>query len=545
MLFPKKKEDNVVGVIQQAIRVLKVKVTQTTIRYYLYRHPYYPTLKSVCDALDKWKIENYALDLSLEEMQNLNQPFIAHRNIASGQIILVYQIDKSGVQYSTGDSTLIKEDIQTFSETLSGAVIVFQQTEHSGQEDFSSSRQNEILDSLIVPFSITGALLLLAGIATSGWKIDLTSFWKLSALLFTKVFGLIVSLLLVLHELKVRNPFVDKICHISKHTDCNAVLDSDSSKIFGWINWADFGFIYFLGGLFFIIINSGRGAIDLLALISVFSIPFPLYSIYTQAFRIKKFCSLCLTVQFILIAEFAILLPEVLGISISASSVIILMTCYGLPGLIYLLVRSVSKVRTEYLDLRKKYFRFKSNPQVFRNALLSKERFLEKPIPDRIILGNPDGDITIHAFLSLYCHPCSLAFDSLLNLLRNSQEVKINIILIGKSESVTYSLLQEVQNLQSLGRIKEMQEQLKEWYHMLKINASIKSTIKSVNQTNDSILLGNLELFKEHNISGTPTILVENFAYPKGYIISDLEFYIDDIRQLIIEKKKAGGYIAL
>ena len=100
-------------------------------------------------------------------------------------------------------------------------------------------------------------------------------------LVLTKVFGLIVSLLLVLHELKVSNPLVDKICHISKHTDCNAVLESDSSKVFGWINWADFGFIYFVGGLFFIIINSGRGAINLLALISVFSLPFPLFSIYT------------------------------------------------------------------------------------------------------------------------------------------------------------------------------------------------------------------------------------------------------------------------
>jgi hypothetical protein len=47
-----------------------------------------------------------------------------------------------------------------------------------------------------------------------------------------------------------------------------------------------------------------------------------------------------------------------------------------------------------------------------------------------------------------------------------------------------------------------------------------------------------------HNISGTPTILIENYTFPKEYNISDLEFYIDVIRQLLTEKKKAGGLLA-
>ena len=46
------------------------------------------------------------------------------------------------------------------------------------------------------------------------------------------------------------------------------------------------------------------------------------------------------------------------------------------------------------------------------------------------------------------------------------------------------------------------------------------------------------------NIPGPPTILVESYTYPKDYDICDLEFYIDDIRQLLTEKKKAGGLLA-
>ena len=390
MLFQKKKEDNVVGVLCQTIRVLKVKVTRTSIKEYLYSHPYYPTLKSVCDALNQWKIENYALELSLEEMQELKNCFIAHRNLGSGQIVLVHKIDKSSVSYSVGDNALICEDINDFASTLSGAVIVFNPTKNSGQKDFPLSKQNELLDSLIIPFSILGGLLLIIGlVGASDRIIDFSYSWKIPVLIITRLFGLIVSLLLVLHELKVRNPFVDKICHISKYTDCNAVLNSDSSKIFGWINWADFGFIYFVGGLIFLIIDGNGEGLNILALVSILSIPYPVFSIYTQTFKIRKFCPLCLTVQLVLIAEFAILLPELIKIRVPFTSVLILVTCFGLPGLIYLLVRSVLKAKTEYLEIQKNHYRFKSNPQIFTSLLLKNERDSGTSIPVKIILGNP------------------------------------------------------------------------------------------------------------------------------------------------------------
>jgi ATP-dependent RNA circularization protein (DNA/RNA ligase family) len=85
---------------------------------------------------------------------------------------------------------------------------------------------------------------------------------------------------------------------------------------------------------------------------------------------------------------------------------------------------------------------------------------------------------------------------------------------------------------------------LKEWYRGLKKRDSLRSMDKDVNEADDSILKSNQEYFKMHNISGTPTILIENYTFPKEYNISDLEFYIYDIRQLLTEKKKAGGLLA-
>lgn len=67
--MPRKKEDNVVFILQKALKCYKIKVTKTSVKEFLLSHPYYPSLKSVCDALNKWNIDNYALNLELDEIK--------------------------------------------------------------------------------------------------------------------------------------------------------------------------------------------------------------------------------------------------------------------------------------------------------------------------------------------------------------------------------------------------------------------------------------------------------------------------------------------
>ena len=59
----KKSEDNVVAVIYKAVKHYRIRVSITSIRDYLHRHPYYPSLKSVCDAFTSWNIDHYPLTL--------------------------------------------------------------------------------------------------------------------------------------------------------------------------------------------------------------------------------------------------------------------------------------------------------------------------------------------------------------------------------------------------------------------------------------------------------------------------------------------------
>jgi hypothetical protein len=48
----------------------------------------------------------------------------------------------------------------------------------------------------------------------------------------------------------------------------------------------------------------------------------------------------------------------------------------------------------------------------------------------------------------------------------------------------------------------------------------------------------NKQIFEKYQIAGTPTIYVNGYEFPGQYEYSDLEYYIEDIKQLTMESKR-------
>ena len=134
------KEENVVSVLQKAVKHLKAKVTEKSVKEFLLAHPYYPSLKSVCDALTKWKIENYPLKLEPEEIKALEMPFIAHLKAGGGQLAFVEGINNERVVYHLSENKKHEEVFEKFSEKLSGAVVVFEAAKDSGEKGYRQLR---------------------------------------------------------------------------------------------------------------------------------------------------------------------------------------------------------------------------------------------------------------------------------------------------------------------------------------------------------------------------------------------------------------------
>ena len=535
------KEDNVVFALQKAIKHFKIRVTETTVKEFLLAHPHYPSLKSVCDALTKWNVEHYPLNLELEEIKALEMPFIAHLKSGGGQFVFVEEIKNGQVVYFLSGNKRIEEGFEKFSEKLSGAVVVFEANKDSGEKEYRQHRQNEILNKSLLPLGIISLVAWAvfvfvsnAGIVNyqSGYL-----FWGLTA---TKITGLTASVFLVLHELKVHTPLADKICGLSSKTDCDTVLSSNASKVFGWINWADAGLVYFTGTFLYLAGTNESSSLWVLALISALALPYPVFSIYYQAVKTKKWCPFCLIVQGVLIAEFILLLPVLLHATVSVAQVLQLAVSFLIPSANWFLFKAYRNTLQKHNKVRYSYLGFKRNPEIFR-FLLKNNRREEIPITqDSLVLGNPDAPVTITAFLSLYCNPCELAYKKLKVLLDNCPDVKINAIFSIYNDEESQKLIDYLYFLYKEKGSDITPGFLYKWYSTdKKLRKSLyKKDLPDEYKLANEVGKTNKELFDKFKVTGTPTVYVQGYKFPTQFDYKDIEFYIDDIKQLTGENKR-------
>jgi uncharacterized membrane protein len=519
------REDNTVSVIQRVVKHFRIKVMKGSVKVALKSNSYYPTFKSICDTLNDWKVENYPLKYQPEEMKELTAPYIVHFNSGGGQLAFVSKIKNNTITYYDSYSLKREIGIQEFLEKCSGAVILLNPDERSGEKDFRKKWQDEFICKSILPLTVFAFLLFVVFAAFNSFVIGSELLQKTQGLLFfTKTTGIALSLLLILHEFDVRLSLTEKLCHLNKATNCNIVLNDKASKIFGWFGWADAGFIYFTGCLLFLLQGSRAGDYSLLAILSALSMPYPLFSIYYQGFVLKKWCPMCLGVQLILIIEFILLFPQFTCLNFSFTSLSTLILTFLATGIIYTLVILYFSEKTSHEIQYNKYLGFKKNPDVLRTLLLNQKRY-DIPVTEAsLVFGDKDSSIKITAFLSLQCSHCARAFDKIKELLKSDPNMGISIILITSEVNI----LNTLHHLNRRNRDDDALALLEQWYTMDSYSRSRLSDnlcIPEVDDISKEVSNENYELFKKCNVSGTPTFFVNGYLLPDQYEIDDIKYF--------------------
>ena len=125
-------------------------------------------------------------------------------------------------------------------------------------------------------------------------------------ILLLKVVGLYTSYVLVLGSMKV--PYFRRFCPRSRSFDCERVIDSPAGMIFGILHTADLGVLYFGGSLLVLVFSAFSGDFYhqavYLGIFNLFTLPYTVFSVSYQAFKVRKWCALCLIVQLIFWLEF-------------------------------------------------------------------------------------------------------------------------------------------------------------------------------------------------------------------------------------------------
>ncbi len=380
---------NAVLATHQYLKALGAKVSEETVEETLKNHPDFPSLLATSDALNEWKVENVAVQIKPEQLEEIPTPFLAYLQSEGGIFALVKSVDKGRIAWRHTSKGLQKESIEDFIKKWNGVVLMAETNEQSGEKDYAQNHQKEVLRNLRVPILLIGLTLLIISLLYQRF----TSDWQYNALLITKLAGTIISSLLLWQSIDKNNPFIKALCQAPNQKGksgegCSSILNSKAAQVTSWLNWSEVGFFYFAGGFISLLTSplTPDGGTLLLRLLSIPIVFYSFWSLYYQGFVAKQWCTLCLAIQGILLIEF--------GLSIFAFSKITTIQelevafnspiggwatdASGADGgvaviLSWLFLKPILQKSQQVEPLKNDLRRFKNNPELFLSLLQKQE----------------------------------------------------------------------------------------------------------------------------------------------------------------------------
>jgi len=489
---------------------------------YILSHPAYPSLLSISDCLKDCGIENAAVRVEKENIDDYPLPFMVHS--AKGFIVLT-KIGNERIEYIDENDEISSFSRELFLKKWDGVALLINDP---GKE--ALKKENKFLMKNHKP----PVLLLLTGI-TLLLAIFIIPTLQYALLMMLKVSGVIISGLLLWYQVDKNNPAIKKICgkEAGSGSGCTAVLDSGAAKIFKGFSWSEAGFFYFTGGLLTLLLLPA--AFDYIAWLNILALPYIVYSIIYQKFIIKQWCKLCLSVQAILLLEFTVallfgtlnhfpVLTWTTGIQVAS--------LFILPAIIWFAIKPILE---KHVVLKQELFestRVKRDPEVI-HTLLEKQKKVDIDIKGMgIELGDPAASHTIVAVSNPYCPACSTAHEGLKELM-DEKDLRLQIIFTASNDPADKKAApaKHLMAIAAKGNEDMTRKALDDWYlsekkdysefaEKYKLNGELKKQDQQIAKMD--------EWCKETGISATPTIFVDGYQLPDNYKAQDLKYLFSD-----------------
>lgn len=483
-------------------------------------HPDVGSLSSITDTLNDFNIENQAAQIDTASLNQLIEPFLAFvKKEESKQFVLVSPTGKSIYDIYTGNDTAFTLSQKEFSILFGGIIIVIDKNDKT---KFNYKRALHFLTNLVVIVSL-GSLIIIQ----SSFEPYATAF---SLLIFI---GCIFSLFLYAHSIGVNNNFLNRFCSISKQTNCNSVLQSNAARINKYLSLTDIGVVYFtfqlLSTLF---LKHGN---HLIYAISIPAAAFSFYSVYQQAFAIKKWCPLCLGVVGVLASQgiVATLLinPSAIRIIDFISLLFLfLLTCvswYYFKG-IHRSSRRLLQTETDLLAFKRNYHLFlpfyKNETSVNDAALLNQTQ---------IIIGKITAPVSITLITNPLCEACQKAHKMLTKILSQyPNDVALRTVFYvpyqnqNDPRTMIAGWLADIYHTNP----NEGGKAIEKWYTNPDLNAFDKLKLpKEVVSKQQGFLQIHAQWCVANRLTLTPLLLINNKLFPLIYRTEDLHYHIENI----------------
>lgn len=481
-------------------------------------HPNFPSLFSITDSFDALGIENVAAKIPKEQFPELPNIFLANCN---NEIVLV---DKSKeflkIDYQNGDRKTISTN--QFLDEWNGIIVAIEPNEKLK------------IDALKLNFNPSTILVLTFGLLSTVGAIAYFGVNYFSAsFIITSIIGIVFSVFILQEKFGIKNEITSKICS-GNDTSCFSVIQSDKNKIGNSIYFSDLSIVFFVANLFSLLLNPNQ-SIYLISMTSVLAIPLVVYAVWLQKVVLKKWCTLCLVISFLIVLQ-----ASSFWYFYQKNSVLEIILggyyYYFSLGLIFLSWYFVSPLLESKIQATKKIaelIRFKRNFKIFNS--------LSKPIQSLfgfnelkgIKFGNATAKLKLTLFLSPSCTHCDTAFEDAYNLYLNQPtKVEVRVLFNVNPNNADNPYLTVVQNLLNINikNNNKVLEAIIDWHiHKMELNKWLtKWATDEISSRVGNQILSQYNWCKNNDFNYSPVKIVNSKILSDQYNISELHYFLND-----------------
>ena len=532
--------DNAVSALKNLALMMDLKVS-TNAYNEVVKHPQYPSVIALIVTLKEWRVESIGVQLGIHQLKDIPYPAIAYLRNNNGHFVVLQKWDYDYLCYIDSEIGAVRETISDFQKKWTGVVLLVEANERSGEVGYEEKRKKEVFYqwSHYIVWMLSVIFLILPSFVIS---ISVVPYYLL------KIVGAAFCFLLVQKQLGVTSKAVDAFCGLGSKSNCDEVIHSPGSKLFGVISLSEIGALYFAGGILTLMISAfaGISTSSLMVTLTVLLLPFTLVSVYYQWRIVKAWCPLCLVVMLIIWLEVLFLVPVLSSVSFEIKSLVISGLGFSLPLIFWLSIRERFMDSYRLPNLERTLYRFTRSKQVFQSLLYKQPKIDLGNFSHEIKTGNAEAPVTITLVSNPNCGPCSAAHAAVEDLLeRFENKIKVNFRFTlnpNEPESNSTKVVKHLIAL-SLTDSKNSLQALSSWYLQggrIDINQWMsKYTAPELDGEKGKVN----QILSEHanwclrvGITATPTLFINGMKYPEEYTLSDLKFQIRNLLDSITDR---------
>lgn len=510
---------NMGNIIDDLLYYLEVKHTNYFVNKLYNEHPHNKDMYGLKDMLNVYNIESVGVDIKDKDEANMVFPSIYH---VENNFVIAIECHDEKISFLSGGK-ISETHIYSFKKAWDGKTLVITSTEHAKEENYLYNLGLEWVIRLswlcliFVPVIFIILSFLYNPIMNTYFNIPL---------LLLDVIGCTLCYLLLQKKIK-DSAFGERFCSMITEKGCDAVLSSERSMIFYIFSWSEIGLAYFLVNA--VIISFVPQYLSGLILVNYIAMTYGIWSVWYQYKRIRKWCTLCLSVQlviWIMGLYYSLLYKDVLLFS-KVITPLFVVTCsiVSFTVAVHYLIKSYHDtfIITSMLQKLKS---FQVDNDVLKAKYMKEQEYTDASNISSIFWGDINALQQITIVLNPHCGHCKDTFKKIVPLLRK-QNLRMGIRLIFLSFGSAYDDACKLLIAAYYKQDKEIAINFySKWFDNISqdVDALAQSFNLDINYIDITREYENHKHWtKENKINKTPSILINSHLLPAAYKIEDLE----------------------